>query len=119
MTTTLTDQLTHAHRLGATFQLIDGPPGSGAHGARALRVRRPDVRVPELEELLAELRPRRDELVALLGGPCAGCGGGRWIVEEGTGLPWCRPCAGERGWRLLVVESPPVVQRLRAQAMAS
>lgn len=57
-------------------------------------------------ETLDQLRTRRDDLIALLTGPCAACGDPPWIHEHATGIPWCRPCARLRGTQLLRHEHP-------------
>lgn len=58
-----------------------------------------------------ELREHRDQIRALLAGNCANCNATPWIHEHATAIPWCRPCAGQRGLALLRHEHPELLEQ--------
>lgn len=83
--------LTRAARAGALFDVDDDQVRIAG-----------DIR----DEMMASLRDQRDQIRALLTGPCAACAAPVWIHEADTHVPWCRPCANQRGTQLLRAEHP-------------
>ena len=92
MDMTLIKTITRAHLAGTEFTIHDN-------------------------ELLVRGTPPPPELVdqrlavrqMLTSDACAACGRPHWIREHGTAIPWCRPCAQQRGTQLLRRERPDLM----------